>query len=118
MENTSRKKNEPEETASTRANPGFYEAHKLNFLFLPIRRRIKKQKNKKTKQKTRQQHVLYVRVIRVHIHIHICSTYIMIQLQHYAVLLHVVGTKEVEIQYYRYTAVCVRKYACARTRCI
>ena len=29
----------------------------------------------------------------------------MIQLQHYAVLLHVVGTQEIEIQYY--TAVCV-----------
>ena len=40
----------------------------------------------------------------------------MIQLQHYAVLLHVVGTQEIEIQYY--TAVCVCTYVCARTRYI
>ena len=40
----------------------------------------------------------------------------MIQLQPYAVLLHVVGILEIELQYY--TAVYVCTYACERTRYI
>ena len=32
----------------------------------------------------------------------------MIQLQHYAVLLHVVGTQEIEIQYYKLLCACAR----------
>ena len=52
----------------------------------------------------------------VHIRIHTYSTYIMIQQQHYAVLLHVVRAQEIEIQHF--TALCVCTYACALTRYI
>ena len=98
--------------SSTRANPGFCDANKL--YFYPSTGGLET-KNKKTKQKK----TTAARLIRTCSYIFIYTLRILwynYQVQHDAVLLHVVGTQEIEIQYY--TAVCVCTYACARTRCI
>ena len=74
------------------SQPWIYEANKL--YFYPSAGGLKT-KNKKTTT---------ARLIRTcdtcsHTYSYILYVYIMIELQHYAVLLHVVGTQE-EIQYY------------------
>ena len=43
-----------------------------------------------------------------HTYSYILYVYIMIQLQHYAVLLHVVGTQEIGIQHYILLCACAR----------